>query len=73
MSTDTLKRIMWRLRESRKLQEPITYKLSEVRAAIMDEAGYDERTIKKYIKVLLERRLLLRLHRYTFQDIGSLI
>lgn len=50
------KRIIWRLQEWNKPH----YALKDVRKAIMLEAGTDERTIRKYIKILVELGWLKR-------------
>ena len=57
MSIDKLKRVVWRLNEM-ETREPGVYKTKQIRLAIMEEIGTDERTIKTTIKQLIELGLL---------------
>jgi len=45
--------------------------LKELRKAIIVEVGGDNRTIKKYIRILLEIEYLKRLDRWKFKDLGK--
>ena len=74
MSIDKLKRIMWRLREGTgNISTQQLYLLKEVRKAIGYEIGLDERTMKKYIDLLIEMGQLNRLNRWYFKDIAGVI
>ena len=75
MTIARLKRIIWRLREKNLTVETSNYiyLLKDVRLAIMGEAGVDERTIEKYIKLMKETKLLKRLNRYHFKDTAGII
>ena len=70
---------MWRLRETtptatiKYLGGNVKHKLGKVRAAIMYEVGCDERTITKYIHILIELKQLRRINRWDFEDIGEFI
>jgi len=70
MTIDSLKRIMWRLREKNDTKR---YALTEVECAIYNEIGLDARTVKKYIKILKKMKQLKRINRYEFMDMGDLL
>jgi hypothetical protein len=57
MTLDKFKRVMWRLREI-KTQEPGIYTNKQIRLAIMEEIGTDERTISTTINKMVELKLL---------------
>ena len=69
MSTEPLKRIMWRLRE--KNFKPLH--LKDIKDAIYEEVGLDDRTIDKYIRLLTEKGLIKRKSRYVFTDMGEVV
>lgn len=71
MTYQTLKRIVWRLRE----QSPDTrvYLLPDIEKAIMLEAGIDDRTIKTYVDRLARLDYIKRIDRWHFQDLGVII
>lgn len=62
MTIEVSRRIHWRLEELKKKE----VSLAEVELAIMEEAGTDERTIYKHIKLLIKLKLLTRLNRWRF-------
>ncbi len=64
MSIEKLQRIRWRLEDKYIKNEAI--RLSDVEAAIHQEVGMDRRTVKKYIKLLKQHRILKRLTRWFF-------
>lgn len=55
MTLDKLKRVMWRLQE---MQPGRVYTHSQIRRAIMEEMGTDDRTIKTAMKRLTELKML---------------
>ena len=57
MTIDRLKRVIWRLQEM-KTSEAGIYTNKEIRLAIMEECGTDERTIDAEIKKLTELKML---------------
>ncbi|KKL47058.1 hypothetical protein LCGC14_2339370 [marine sediment metagenome] len=57
MTIDKLKRVMWRLKE---INPAGLYSDKNIRLAIMEECGTDERTIKATINKLLELKLLVK-------------
>lgn len=57
MTTEKLKRVIWRLQEM-KTDEPKVYTHKQLRLAIMEEKGTDERTITETIKQLRELKML---------------
>lgn len=67
MSTEKLKRVVLRLRETGRR----TYCLKEVRKAICFEIGTDERTISRNINMLKELGYLKRERQHTFYDTES--
>ena len=69
MTVESLKRVIWRLREKHPGRK--TYSLKEVRRAIMYECGTDERTIIHNIKKLIELEILKRKKRWEFIDLGT--
>jgi len=66
MSTDSLKRVIWRLQELRVIPDGI-YTLSEIELAIMKECGTDPRTIKNNIANLIKLKWIKRINRYNFK------
>ena len=56
MTIDRLKRVMWRLKEI--LPDAKEYSYQELRKAVMEECGTDERTIADAIKKLIELKML---------------
>jgi len=70
MTIETLKRILWRLRETP--TQP-NYKLKDVYDSIHMEAGTDDRTEKRYIKLLLDKGLLKRSTRWHYKDTNEII
>lgn len=58
MSIDKLKRVVWRLNEM-KTSQPGVYTTKQIRLAIMEEIGTDERTIKEVTKKLIELKLII--------------
>ena len=56
MTIEKLKRVVWRLKE---IQPNGKYSDSQIRLAIMEEIGTDERTIQITIKKMRELKLLL--------------
>ncbi len=56
MTIEKLKRVIWRLRET-KVQDNI-YTSNQIRRAIMDEIGVDERTVTRAITVMLEYKMI---------------
>lgn len=61
---------MWRLREKHGNEAVIS--LKQVKEAIYEEIGLDERTVKKYIKLLKETGQIKRLNYHRFRDKGAL-
>lgn len=57
MSIDKFKRVLWRLREM-KASKPGLYTNKQIRLAIMEEIGTDERTIDVTIKKMVELKLM---------------
>ena len=57
MTIDRLKRVLWRLKE---IEPSGLYAQKQVRLAIMEESGTDERTIKNTINKMIELKLLLK-------------
>ena len=57
MSIDKLKRVIWRLQEM-KTATPGVYNNKQIRLAIMEECGTDERTIRTTINKLAELGML---------------
>ena len=57
MSLDKFKRVLWRLREM-PTKEPGLFTNKQIRLAIMEEIGTDERTIEVSIKKMVELRLM---------------
>ncbi|KKK46993.1 hypothetical protein LCGC14_3159680 [marine sediment metagenome] len=57
MSIDKLKRVLWRLQEM-KSEQPGIYSNGQIRKAIMEEIGTDQRTVDNNIKHLRELGLL---------------
>ncbi|MAG40256.1 hypothetical protein CMI41_04795 [Candidatus Pacearchaeota archaeon] len=57
MSIDKFKRVIWRLREMKTNSLGI-YTNKQIRRAIMEEIGTDERTIEMTIKKLIEMEML---------------
>lgn len=55
MTIDKLKRVLWRLKE---IQPGGNYSEKQIRLAIMEEIGTDERTIKATIKKMRELNML---------------
>ncbi len=56
MTLEKLKRVVWRLRD---LKAPDNiYTNAQIRRAIMEEIGIDERTIKRTIERMLEFKML---------------
>lgn len=53
MSLEKLKRVAWRLKEM-KTKEPGLYTYKQLRLAVMEEIGTDERTIDVTIKKMAE-------------------
>jgi len=68
MTADRLKRVVWLLRERFPGKEE--FMLNDLRKAIMEECGVDERTIKGNIKALIEIGYLTRRARWYFKDNG---
>lgn len=56
MTIEKLKRVIWRLREI-KMPDNI-YSSQQIRRAIMDEIGIDERTLTRTITVMLEYKMI---------------
>ncbi len=63
MTIETAQRIKWRLEETGRDD----FKLKDVRIAIMQEAGLDDRTVDKYIKRMIELGMIKRLTRWKFE------
>lgn len=57
MSIDKFKRVIWRLQEM-KTKETGVYTTSQIRLAIMEEIGTDERTITSTTKKLVELKMM---------------
>ena len=57
MTIDRLKRVIWRLQEIRKGPNA-TYSNKDIRLAIMEECGTDERTILSITTKLIELKML---------------
>ena len=57
MSIDKFKRVTWRLQEM-KSKDPFVYTTQQIRLAIMEEIGTDERTITTTIKKMVELNIL---------------
>ncbi len=55
MTIEKLKRVIWRLKE---IQPDGLYSESQIRLAIMEECGTDERTITHTIKKMRELKML---------------
>ncbi len=58
MTIDRFKRVLWRLREIKQANN--TYNHKQIRIAIMQEIGTDERTITASIKTMVELGMLKR-------------
>lgn len=58
MTLDKMKRVVWRLKEM-KTKEPGIYTADQIRTAIMEEIGTDQRTIKLNMAILRELKLLV--------------
>ena len=71
MPIETLKRIMWRLRENK--QPGGWYSLKEIHIAIHEEAGIDRRTEDKYVKLLVDKELFRRIDRWYFEDTQKVV
>ena len=56
MSIEKLKRVLWRLKE---IEPAGTYTERQVRLAIMEECGTDERTIQRNREHMIELKLLI--------------
>ena len=56
MTIDKLKRVVWRLKE---IEPSGQYNHKQIRQAIMEECGTDERTIRSTIKKMVELKMLL--------------
>lgn len=69
MSAEKLRRVVWLLRE--RFPNAEWYSLTELRKAIIEEIGSDERTIKGNIDSIIEVGYLKRLNRHQFVDTGS--
>ena len=54
MVFEKLKRVIWRLKEMKPEQGPKTYSMKQFRRAIMEEIGYDTRTIYRISNRLQE-------------------
>jgi len=67
MTRERLSRVIWRLREMGEVS-PSLFSYHQVRKAIMEEIGTDERTIKTNITKILELGLLKRLNLHRFRD-----
>ena len=57
MSFDKFKRVLWRLREMENKENGV-YTNKQIRLAIMEEIGTDERTIKVTIEKMVELKLM---------------
>ena len=56
MTIEKLKRVIWRLKE---INAPDNiYTSNQIRRAIMDEIGIDERTLKRTISVMIEYKMI---------------
>ena len=64
-----LRRIVWLLRERYPEQNNL-FQLKQIRLAIMEEVGVDERTIKNQLAKLQEMGMLKRINRWWFKDQG---
>ena len=75
MPIETLKRIMWRIREKQSKSDiaPNVLCLKQITDAIYEEVGIDDRTVKKYIKLLIDKGLLKRTSRFIFEDVGEVV
>ncbi|MAH49121.1 hypothetical protein CMI37_25070 [Candidatus Pacearchaeota archaeon] len=58
MSIDGLKRVIWGLQEMQPTHEGNMYSLKQVRLAIMEERGFNRRTLSDNISRLVELGLL---------------
>ena len=56
MTIEKLKRVIWRLKEISVPNNIYTY--NQLRRAIMDEIGIDERTLDRSIKVMREYKMI---------------
>lgn len=56
MTIEKLKRVEWRLKE---IQPDGLYSTAQIRMAIMEECGTDERTIKHTLNKLIELKILM--------------
>ena len=56
MTIEKLKRVIWRLKEIKAPDN--VYKSHQLRRAIMEEIGIDERTITRTITVMLEYKMI---------------
>ena len=56
MTIDKLKRVLWRLQE---MEKSGLYTANQIRRAIMEECGTDERTLSVNLKRLTELKLLI--------------
>ena len=56
MSVEKLKRVCWRLREVKVAN--LTYTHAQIRKAIMEEIGTDDRTVNRNIQRMLEFKML---------------
>lgn len=68
MSIEKLKRVMQRLQEEKPFWEELKqYSLRQIRLAIWDEIGTDNRTLKDTITKLIDLGWLKRINRYQFK------
>ena len=58
MTIEKLKRVIWRLQEMQ-TNEPGVYNNKQIRLAIMEELGTDERTIKVNLARLTELKMMV--------------
>ncbi len=57
MTIDRLKRVLWRLKE---IEPSGLYSNKQIRLAIMEECGTDQRTIQTTIQRMIELKMLVK-------------
>ena len=68
MTIEACRRVLWRLEESKNWPR---FQLKDLNRAIMLEIGLDNRTIKKYIKRMIQLGLIKRYKRWNFEGLVS--
>ena len=67
MTIEKYRRVIWRLEEIGIDGTPYIYPLRDVRKALMQEIGTDERTIENNMKRMIELKYIKRIGRWYFK------